>query len=88
MSAAVVLMNSADNVMELKELETLKVEDEQVKAVAAEVVEASHADDKELEELRKTRLMRVFVEAQDPSTKKLWGVVLMSEFRSSFIFEA
>ncbi|KAM2075648.1 hypothetical protein ACFX1T_038503 [Malus domestica] len=72
MSAAVVLMNSADNVMDLKELETLKVqEDEQVKAAAAEVVAASHADDTELEELRKTRLMRVFVEAQDPSTKIL-----------------
>ena len=67
MSAAVVLMNSADNVMEL-ELETPKVEeDEQVKGAA--VVAASHADDTELEELRKTRLMRVFVEAQDPSTK-------------------
>lgn len=68
MSAAVVLMNSADNVMELKELETLKVEeDEQVKAAA--VVAASHADDTELEELRKSRLMRASVEAQDPSTK-------------------
>ncbi|XP_009339030.1 sec14 cytosolic factor [Pyrus x bretschneideri] len=70
MSAAVVLMNSADTVMELKELETLKVEeDEQVKAAA--VVAASHADDTELEELRKSRLMRASVEAQDPSTKEV-----------------